>query len=113
MTLDAIITWLVRSIHILGAACWLGGYALMLLVIVPYLGREPNESIRRLAIATTRLLSMAGGLTVLGGLLLIWRSRGYGFLLAGEWGGIVISSFVLHRYPLGDNLIAQGAACRR
>jgi hypothetical protein len=41
------------------------------------------------------MLSFAGALTVLGGLALIWRTRGYGFLLAGEWGGIVISGLVL------------------
>ena len=93
--MDAILNWLVRALHILGSACWLGGYALMLFVIVPALAREPNESIRRLAITATRVLSMAGGLTVLAGLALIWRTRGYAFLLAGEWGGIVISSFVL------------------
>ena len=93
--MDGIITWLVRSIHILGAACWLGGYALLLFAIVPALARDPNESIRRLALTTCRVLSISGAVTVLGGLALIWRSRGYGFLLAGEWGGIVISSFVL------------------
>jgi hypothetical protein len=30
--MDSVITWLVRSVHILGAACWLGGYALLLLM---------------------------------------------------------------------------------
>jgi putative copper export protein len=93
--MDGIVNWLVRSIHILGAACWLGGYALMLFAIVPALARDNNESIRRLALTTARVLSISGAVTVLGGLALIWRTRGYGFLLVGEWGGIVISSFVL------------------
>jgi putative copper export protein len=93
--MDAILTWLVRTIHILGAACWLGGYAVMLLVIVPALAREPGESIRLVALTTARVLSISGALTVLAGLALIWRTRGYGFLFAGEWGGIVVSSFVL------------------
>lgn len=94
--MDPLITWIVRSIHILGAAVWLGGYALLLLVIVPALAHEPNASLRQLAVTSTRWLSIAGGLTVLAGLVLIWRTRGYGYLLiGGEWGGIVITSFVL------------------
>jgi putative copper export protein len=93
--LDQLLTWGVRSAHVLGAALWLGGYAIMLLVIVPYLARERNETVRHLALATTRIISFAGALTIVAGLALIWRSRGYGFLLVGEWGGIVISCFVL------------------
>lgn len=93
--MEGTITWLVRSIHVLGAAVWLGGYAVMLLVIVPSLARERNETIRNVAVATCRILSWSGALTVLAGLVLIWRTRGYGRLLAGEWGGIVIASFVL------------------
>jgi putative copper export protein len=94
--MDPFITWIVRSVHIFGAAVWLGGYALLLLVIVPALAREDSASLRRLAVSATRWLSAAGGLTVLAGLVLIWRTRGYGYLLmGGEWGGIVITSFVL------------------
>jgi len=92
---DSLITWLVRSIHVFGAALWLGGYGVMLLVIVPYLARERNESVRAIALATARVLSFAGALTVIAGLVMITRSRGYGFLLVGEWGGIVIGSIVL------------------
>ncbi|MFN8635267.1 MAG: hypothetical protein U0893_15575 [Chloroflexota bacterium] len=105
--MDGIITWLVRSLHVFGAAVWLGGYAVMLIVVVPYLSRERNEPLRALAITTCRVLSWAGAVTVLAGLLLIWRTRGYGFLLAGEWGGIVIVSFVLAFIlgALGDAVI--------
>jgi len=93
--MDAMLTWIVRALHVLGAAVWLGGYALMLLVIVPYLARTRDESVRRLAMSAVRLISYASVLTIVGGLALIWRSRGYGFLLAGEWGGIVITCIVL------------------
>ena len=92
---DSMITWAVRSIHVLGAALWLGGYAVMLLAIVPFLARERNETVRAIALATTRVLSIAGALTVVAGLVMISRSRGYGFLLVGEWGGIVVSSIVI------------------
>jgi putative copper export protein len=100
---DSLITWLVRAIHVFGAAVWLGGFAVMLLAIVPYLAREPvrqaqgklNESVRAIALATARVISIAGAVTVIAGLVMISRSRGYGFLLVGEWGGIVLSSIVL------------------
>jgi putative copper export protein len=93
--MDEIVTWLVRALHVLGAAVWIGGYAVMLLVIVPGLARERSDAVRALALAAVRLISYASVLTVVAGLALIWRSRGYGFLLAGEWGGIVVSSLVL------------------
>jgi putative copper export protein len=104
---DQLLTWVVRPAHVLGAAIWLGGYAVILLVIVPYLTRERNETVRQLGLATARVISMAGGLTILVGLVLIWRSRGYSFLLAGEWGGIVISSFVVAfaMMGVGDSLL--------
>ena len=92
---DSLITWAVRAAHVVGAAIWLGGYAVMLLAIVPYLARERSETVRAIALTTARVISMASAVTVLAGLLLIWRTRGYGFLLVGEWGGIVISSIVL------------------
>jgi len=51
---DSPITWLVRSIHVFGAAVWLGGYVVMLLAVIPYLARERNESVRAIALATAR-----------------------------------------------------------
>ena len=92
---DTLITWAVRAIHVFGAALWLGGFAVMLLAIVPHLARERNEPVRAIALATARVISIAGAVTVIAGLVLIWRTRGYGFLFVGEWGGIVISSIVL------------------
>ncbi len=93
--IDQVLTWVVRAIHVFGAAVWIGGYAVMLLAIVPYLARERSETVRGLAMATARVISFAGALTVIAGLLMIWRSRGYGFLFVGEWGGIVVTSFVV------------------
>lgn len=92
---DSLITWAVRAIHVAGAAVWVGGFAVMLLAIVPYLARERNEAVRAVALTTARVISIAAGVTVLAGLVLIWRSRGYGFLFVGEWGGIVTTSIVL------------------
>ena len=92
---DSLITWAVRAIHVVGAAVWVGGFAVMLLAIVPTLARDRNEAVRAIALTTARVISIAGAVTVVAGLVMIWRSRGYGFLLVGEWGGIVISSIVL------------------
>ncbi len=80
---DAVFTWAVRSVHVFGAAIWLGGFAMMLLVIVPFLARERHAPLRGLAEAAARLISGAGALTIVAGLVLIWRSRGYGFLIVG------------------------------
>jgi putative copper export protein len=111
--LDQLLTWAVRSAHVLGAAFWLGGYAIMLLVIVPYLARERNETVRTLALATTRVISFAGALTIVAGLALIWRSRGYGFLLMGEWGGIIISCFIIAFAMMGVGDSGLRPALRR
>ena len=92
---DSLITWVVRAVHVAGAAVWVGGFAVMLLAIVPCLARERSEGVRAIALATARVISIAGAVTVIAGLAMIWRSRGYGFLLVGEWGGIVVSSIVL------------------
>ena len=93
--LDSLITWAVRAVHVFGAALWLGGFAVMLLAIVPSLARDRNEGVRAIALATARVISIAGAVTVIAGLVMISRSRGYGFLLVGEWGGIVAGSIVL------------------
>lgn len=92
---DSLIAWAVRAVHVSAAAIWVGGFAVMLLAIVPHLARERNEPVRAIALATARVISIAGAVTVIAGLVLIWRTRGYGFLFVGEWGGIVISSIVL------------------
>ena len=92
---DSIVTWLVRYAHVMGAAFWVGGYLVMAFVIVPRLAHDPSESLKRAALLATRVLSYSGALTIVAGLVLIARTRGYGQLLAGEWGGIVISSAIL------------------
>ena len=98
---DSVITWLVRYLHVMGAAFWVGGYLVMAFVIVPRLAREPNESLARAALLATRVLSYSGVLTILAGLVLIARSRGYGHLFRGEWGGIVVASALLALAMMG------------
>ena len=93
--MDGIITWFVRWLHVMGAAFWLGGYLVMAFAIVPRLAQAPNEPLKRAALLTARALTYSGTLTRLAGLVLVDRTRGYGQLFSGEWGGIVISSAVL------------------
>ena len=92
---DVLLAWLVRWGHVAAAGVWVGGYAVLALVIVPSLQKRPDEAVARLALASVRLLPYAGAATMLFGLLLIWRTRGFASLWGGEWGGIVISSFVV------------------
>ena len=110
---DSIITWLVRYVHVMGAAFWVGGYLVLAFVIVPRLAHGPNEPLQRAALLATRVLTYSGVLTMLAGLVLIARTRGYGQLFSGEWGGIVISSAVLAlaMMAIGDG--ALGPALRR
>lgn len=89
------LTWLVRFLHVLGAAFWVGGYAVMALVVIPLLADGQHEPIRRVALGATRVLSFSGTLTILAGAFLVARTRGYGRLLGGEWGAIVIACAVL------------------
>jgi putative copper export protein len=93
--MEGILTWFTRFLHVLGAAFWVGGYAVMALVVIPRLADGPREPILRLSLVAARLLSFSGGLTILAGLFLVARTRGYGRLLGGEWGAIVISTAIL------------------
>ena len=93
--MDTVLTWLVRFGHVLGAACWVGGYAVLALVLIPRLVREPDGRLAWVAAACVRVLSYAGTATILFGLVLITRSRGMGNLLTGEWGAIVLTSAAL------------------
>ena len=100
------ILWLVRYGHVLAGAAWVGGYALIALIIVPALEKHPNESLLHLAINAVRLLTYTGMLTIFFGILLITRTRGFPSLFRGEWGAIIIVCFVIAIALLG---IGDGA----
>ena len=108
-----IVTLLVRYGHVLCGAVWLGGYAVLALAIVPLLEKGPNETLGRLAVTVVRLLTYAGTLTIFFGILLITRTRGFANLFGGEWGGIVIASFVTAVALLGIGDGALRPALRR
>ena len=110
---DSILTWLVRWVHVMGAAFWVGGYLVLAFAIIPRLAHGQNEPLARAALLATRVLSYSGALTIVGGLVLIARTRGYGRLFSGEWGGIVILSAVLAVAMMGIGDSALRPALRR
>ncbi len=92
--MNAVVTWLVRYGHVVGAGIWVGGYALLALVVVPMLEKERSEALERLAILIVRVLTYAGMLTIFFGIILVTRTRVFGNLIGGEWGGLVLLSAV-------------------
>lgn len=72
--------WLVRFLHVLAAALWLGGTALVAL--------RPEAAPRR-------YFHWVGTATIGFGLLLVGQTRGYARLGHGEWGMIVATGLVL------------------
>ena len=95
------------------AAFWMGGYLVMAFVIVPRLAQAPSEPLKQAALLATRVMTYSGVLTMAFGLVLIARTRGYGQLFAGEWGGIVIASAVLALLMMAIGDSALRPALRR
>ena len=111
--MSVIILWLVRYGHVLAGAVWVGGYALLALVIVPILEKRPEESLIQIAINSVRVLTYTGMLTIFFGIILIMRTRGFARLFAGEWGMLIIVCFVIAIALLGIGDGALRPALRR
>ena len=107
------VLWLVRYGHVLSAAVWVGGYALLALVIVPLLTSSPNEALARMAINSVRVLTYAGVATIFFGIVLITRTRGFASVPRGEWGAIIIACAVIAIALLGIGDGALRPALRR
>lgn len=107
------ITWLIRYGHVLAGAIWLGGYALLALVIIPIMRRGTNPVLDQLAMTAVRLLTYAGMLTIFFGVVLITRTRGTASLFTGEWGLLIGISFALAVALLGVGDGALRPALRR
>ena len=104
---DVLLNWLVRWVHVAAAGGWVGGYAVIALVIIPWLAKRPDPAAAAMAITCMRFLSYAGTVTMLFGLILIARTRGYSSLLGGEWGGVVLLSALITVaiLAIGDSLL--------
>ena len=96
-----LLTWFIRFGHVAGGAIWLGGYLLLAFVIIPALTKGRNEALERLSHLSVRVLTYAGTATIVFGLLLVARTRGYGNLFTGEWGAIIITCTVIALALLG------------
>ncbi|MBC8075652.1 MAG: hypothetical protein H7Y32_06205 [Chloroflexales bacterium] len=107
------ILWLVRYGHVLSGAVWVGGYALLALVVVPLLVRAPSEALGHVAINAVRVLTYAGMATIFFGILLISRTRGFASVLRGEWGAIIIACVLIAIALLGIGDGALRPALRR
>ena len=78
------------------------------MILLPALQRQATALLVGLTLAVVRLLSYAGSATILFGLLLITRTRGFTTVFrGGEWGGIIVSCFVIALALLGisDGLV--------
>ena len=104
--MTTIVSWLIRYGHVLGAALWVGGYALLAFFIIPLLGNEPNEILLRLALTTIRVLTYTGTLTMGFGFVLITRTNGFAHLFGSAWGSLIIAGIVIAFALLG---IGDGA----
>ena len=113
MTLTATVTWLVRYGHVLGGALWLGGYLVLAFLLIPALAKGGQPQLERLTETTVRVLTYAGTATVFFGLILVTRTRGFGSLPRGEWGGIIITCIVIAVALLGLGDGALRPALRR
>jgi len=108
-----LLSWLFRFGHVAGGAIWLGGYLLLAFVMIPALAKERNETLEQLSHYTVRILTYAGTATIMFGLLLVTRTRGYDSLLTGEWGAIIISCIVIAVVLLGIGDAGLRPALRR
>jgi hypothetical protein len=77
------------------------------------MARRPSETLLEGALLATRVLSNAGALTIVAGLVLVAQTRGYGSLLGGEWGAIVIACIVLAIALMGVGDAGLRPALRR
>ena len=112
MTLAATVTWLVRYAHVVGGALWLGGYAVLTFLLIPALAKG-EQRLESLAETTVRILTYSGTLTIIFGLFLVTRTRGFERVSQGEWGAIIVACFVLAIALLGLGDGALRPALRR
>lgn len=101
MNTAVLLTWLYRYGHVVAGAIWLGGYLVLAFLLIPALAKEGHERLLQLSNLTVRVLTYTGTATIFFGLLLVPRTRGYGSLLAGEWGALILTCMVVAVALLG------------
>ncbi len=113
MSAGALATWLVRYAHVAAATLWVGGYALLVFIVLPRVARDPGGELARLAMASVRWLTYAGTATLFFGILLIRETRGFDHLTRGPWGAHVLASAAIAVAVLGLGDGAVRPALRR
>ena len=111
--MNVFLTWLIRFVHVVFAASWVGGYAIIVLVIVPLLRKKPQPDLITLTQKVIRVLTYTGLFTIIAGTLLIARTRGYEALFHGEWGSNIITGLVIALVLMGIGDSALRPALRR
>ena len=97
-----IITWLIRYGHVRGAGVWVGGYALLAIVLMPVMAKHAHHTRGPVALTRIRVLTYAGMATMVFGLLLMTRTRGgTAISRGGEWGEIMMIGIALAVALLG------------
>jgi uncharacterized membrane protein len=117
---------ILRLIHILGGAFWLGAAVTMFLFLQPTAQATAPEGQRfMLHLLRNRRFSevvlLAASLTAVAGAILFWRDtgglqlasmtqpQGLGFSVGGIAGGLALLLFVFVGYPAGRRMIAIGS----
>jgi uncharacterized membrane protein len=115
-----------RLIHVVGGAFWLGAAVTMFLFLQPTAKATAPEGQRfMLHLLRDRRFSevvlVAASLTAVAGAILFWRDtngldvdlmfqpQGLGFTIGGVAGGVALLLFLLVGYPAGRRLIAIGS----
>jgi putative copper export protein len=88
------ITWLVRFAHVLAGATWVGGFAVLTVLLASALRSDDPRRVASLALPVVRFLTGAGVATLVFGLVLIDRTRGFGQVGRGEWGQIMVTALI-------------------
>ena len=104
--MTSLLAWIIRYGHVVSAAVWVGGYALLAFLIVPLLGKGASEMLVRLSVNAVRFLTYTGTLTIAFGLILITRTRGFDHLFGTTWGSLVLVALLIAIILLG---IGDGA----
>ncbi|MEM7735953.1 MAG: hypothetical protein AAF267_09205 [Deinococcota bacterium] len=121
--MTVLLTWLYRYAHVAAGSIWLGGYLVLTFVMIPALGKDSNgkgdsRQLEHLAHLTVRVLTYVGTATIVFGLMLVTRTRGFASLnmagpRGGEWGGIIITCIIIAVALLGIGDGALRPALRR
>jgi hypothetical protein len=86
---NGILLWLIRYGHLLSATAWVGSYTVFIFILIPFIRRETSPTLLRFGMSSVRVMTYGGTATIVFGLLLVTRTRGFASIGRGEWGIII------------------------